>query len=106
MIDPKLLTKDAGFEDGVVYEINWGLGVKEWFLWGSHEDPNGWDLESMLSIRPLTGPMAIWNFAPKWAKSVYVFDDGLSWKTTGKDDWIREWPELDGFMYDRPWWSK
>lgn len=68
MIDPTKLTAENGFVDGVVVEIVWDnrnrrhqyteLCMSQW---------DDWEFEQIESIRPLTGPMAIWNFAPEWA---------------------------------------
>jgi len=65
MINPQLLTKENGFEDGVVVEIEWDTypitgNDKEIAYW---EDAKLWSTDHMVAIRPLTGPMGIWNHA-------------------------------------------
>lgn len=96
MIDPKLLTEENGFVEGVVVEIGYSpykdrsLGTiyeygKLRKIWPDsieteqEDSPYGFDW--IISIRPLTGPMAIWNFAPDYAQSAVVY-------CTGDIEWV------------------
>ncbi len=103
MIDPKLLTDEAGFVEGCVVEIIWEDYISrqpEFYVWGSSSD--GSQKEYMIqqygaSVRPLTGPMAIWNFAPEWATC--LMRDEHEFTFLASDEYG------DGFE-SRPWWSK
>ena len=87
MINTQLLTKENGFDDGVVVEIGESFGGRGggavYFSYGvfmgvdTHGDilaiissddddnePSVFDIEWVTSIRPLTGPMSIWNHIP------------------------------------------
>lgn len=90
MIDPKLLTAENGFVDGVVVEIVLAGGSKD-LSYFEHADSDeagfcdsfgSWIMtkENLhVSIRPLTGPMSIWNFAPEWADYCWHEESSLIW---------------------------
>lgn len=94
MIDPKPLNPDNGFVEGCVVEYQYhAWGGKEVmtfhaFFVGISENRmviRDWEgrgesyCDLIESIRPLTGPMAIWNFAPEWATACSVGKDGIGW---------------------------
>lgn len=114
MIDPKILTPEFGFEDGVVVEYqyhSWGkienevmtfhgffggvdrgrVVIRDWEC-----DHATVECELIESIRPLTGPMAIWNFAPEWAQWLLIWD--------GEPLWKREYQSHTSGI-NRPWWA-
>ena len=74
MIDPKLLTPEAGFMDCCAVEVQWPNEVYEVGYFPC--DDWGRDVSEVVSIRPLTGPMAIWNFLPRNVKAVVLDDTG------------------------------
>jgi hypothetical protein len=74
VIDPKLLTNENGFVEGCVVEIVQD-GRSLLSYWKSQNEPEILMLDvghieimfcEIEKICPLTGPMAIWNFAPEW----------------------------------------
>lgn len=109
MIDPKLLTEEAGFVDGVVVEYKYSkvdkryidilnvsqdgkIDTQEYFL-GQFED--------MEYIRPLTGPMSIWLHAPEWA--TYLIQGGGEFCFGIKiPNW---WDGESSKIQLRPWWA-
>jgi len=105
MIDPKLLTKENGFVEGCVVEYTTTDNGKdvEYFDEAFRKmflvKPEA--VEWFTSIRPLTGPMAIWNFAPKGA-TVLV-------KNAGAMYWMNHIPDLIS-QHDEvilmPFWAK
>lgn len=117
MIHPTQLTKAAGFEEGVVIEI----GYKPWKdqsqetvleygklckIWPdsveTEQEESPYGLDWIVCIRPLTGPMAIWNFAPEWATCCQNREMGISW-----DHQIPEWWDGKSTVIQlRPWWAK
>jgi len=77
MIPPDKLTAENGFVDCCVCEVEWTEGFKQvgYFPlndWGRPES-------EIISIRPLTGPMAIWNHAPVWATWCREQKLGIEW---------------------------
>jgi len=108
MIDPKLLTPENGFAIGTAIEtvrIDDGVpigvyGVLTETVLGLIQEFHDY----IESIRPLTGTMAIWNFAPEWAKSVTVSDLGdISWH----DDEDPSYEQIGVVMHgNRPEWAK
>jgi len=99
MIDQNQLTADQGFVEGCVVEIIWEdySPSIEYYVWSSAMDHP--QKEYMISqyghsVRPLTGPMAIWNFIPERINSA---DDLLS---------SEEWFQTDIGDYKRPWWAR
>ena len=112
MIDPKLLTEESGFVEGVVVEVvQHGHGYLSekmttcaWWrregyavTMGYRSFPN-----EMISIRPLTGPMAIWNFLPRNIKAVIFDEDG--WP---KHQFFDTMPDdmMPKAAVSRPWWA-
>lgn len=93
MIDPKLLTKESGFEDGVVVEYE-RAGFRPSV---THFGSRVMKMTDIVSIRPLTGPMAIWNFAPKWAQCLVRDEHEFTFLASDEHD--------EGFE-TRPWWAK
>jgi hypothetical protein len=116
MIDPKLLTPENGFgqdaicifslytqqEDGEAWQehigrITWVDGkccVVEW--------PGGfWRVEDVAInwVTVLTGPMAIWNFAPDWAEWCIDWGESIEWGSDGV-------PVGSGAPVYRPSWAK
>lgn len=68
MISKELLTVENGFEDGVVVLVitNNSSLKPQYYEWKEkYKDSIDWGY--YYSIKPLTGKMAIWNFAPGWA---------------------------------------
>jgi len=61
------------------------------------------------SIRPITGPMSIWNHAPDWAEVLLTSGQGLYRFFTNE-----EWSRWSAMMFDaehdtltsRPFWAK
>lgn len=112
MFTREQLSWDNGFQKGLLLEVGCDnktyVGaldhMTEECLWFQASYFLGFELKNIQYLKVLSGPQSIWNHAPEWAKSVYVFEDGLSWKTTSKEDWISEWPELEGLMFNRPFW--
>ncbi len=113
MVNPNLLTEQNGFVAGELVQIDsqvitWhGLNdydpdYKDWIT-GEYEniDPNLVNI-----IRPLTGPMAEWNFAPDWAEYLKINDNCFihEWmrgiKETDKYD-----PHYERFYFKRPFWA-
>jgi len=94
MIDPKVLTEENGFVEGCVVEIvteeERAIGTFTHVNFVNSSGPYlelenytlsnygfyGTRIEEIVSIHPLTGPMAIWNFAPEWADVCYHNDMG------------------------------
>lgn len=104
MITPDQLTKENGFEDGVVVEYETTDDDKdvEYFdeafrkMFIVRPDACDW----FTSIRPLTGPMAIWNFAPEWATHVEKRDEGdFLWWALDKDAIVERCSR-------RPFWAR
>jgi len=108
MIDPKLLTAENGFALECVVEVTWNSGqdvgylhLNENELWLKRwiDESLGWD--EVDSIRPLTGPMAIWNFAPRWAVALEEGFGIILWKD--RDAMTCD----DSFKWQRrPFWAK
>ncbi len=97
MINPQLLTKENGFEDGVVVELNGDVGRLHFDKDGAIV-LNGYRRFEILSLRPLTGPMSIWNYAPEWS----------TWcKRTSNGDLL--WYNIDAEHLEngtkRPFWA-
>lgn len=120
MIDPAKLTEDQGFVDGVVVEIadaddnkHYGklFNVTEHSVYTVEDSLRGFAFGEVLSIRPLTGPMAIWNFAPEWATHCLQMTDdqgniwGVSWyRDLVLDPLIPDDP--DEIITNRPFWAR
>jgi hypothetical protein len=101
VIAPKLLTPENGFEDGVVVEIEWENYSPsiEYYVWGSAMDqPQKEYMISQygVSVRPITGPMSIWNHAPEWAQWLLMWDGVALWKRSDE-------PHTAGI--ERPFWA-
>jgi hypothetical protein len=109
MIPPDKLTPENGFTDGVVVQYNgdhlgwWNEDVKHSFglrYLGFIRSTDGYIVREIESIRPLTGPMAIWNFAPVWAVARFAnTDDHISWIRVNPE-WLEHRVEM------RPWWAQ
>jgi hypothetical protein len=110
MIDPKLLTEENGFVEGCVVEVVRDDGVayyaklhsadeKAVFVTTPFGDIAISMLEDISSTRPLTGPMAIWNFAPQWAEWAIIYDESILWGMIGDN-------EGSGIPVYRPFWAK
>lgn len=108
MIDPKLLTPDNGIVEGcvVAYRIdgdtNERVGHARYADHGFSILENQWiGTRNLDTIRPLTGPMAIWNFAPESALACMVYETMVQWV---------EYLPPEGTTYTglliRPWWAK
>jgi len=107
MIDPKLVTPENGFIEGCVVEIKTGVVFYERFKSVLNKNItildsdgcNGYiDASDIVSIRPLTGPMAIWNFAPEWAE--WLVEDSVSFR------WYKSQPDIYlNAPEDRPFWA-
>ena len=115
MIHPTQLTKEAGFEEGVVVmvkEVQWrerpmvlriGRNEHGEYITDAHAYAYFSHIES---IRPLTGPMSIWNFAPKWAESCIAGRNGVYWIQGSRPE-DSDWPDLGWEKITfRPWWAK
>lgn len=104
MIHPTQLTKEAGFEEGVVVEIVWeDDDHKPWLTHWPIFALSG--INPIRSIRPLTGPMAIWNFAPDDAEILHrKIDGGFDWLLGTVEGWKMNYG--DGDFSHRPWWAK
>lgn len=96
MIHPSQLTREAGFEEGVVVEIALEDGHCKIVYWRAKTE---WRWEKIRNIRPLTGDMAIWNFAPEWAEWLVNWGDSIQWG-------VNEDNAGSGIMIKRPWWAK
>lgn len=116
MIPPDKLTEKNGFVEGCVVEtiergtrrfniLNRIGHVVEppadyWFL----EFSDGWRpiIGLFDSIRPLTGPMAIWNFIPRNVKAIVLSNDG--WPVSM---YYYNMPDimLPRGVIERPWWA-
>lgn len=123
MIDPKLLTEENGFVNGVAVAIRWSHYVSEDELYIFHNvykdeiciTPGGIDdsceinVNKIKSIRPLTGPMSIWNFAPEWADVCFHGDMGsIQFYSNDQIDQFGDMvfdPEHDKES-TRPFWAK
>jgi len=96
VIDSMLFTEESGFVDGIVIEIEYLGATKcvEYFDRYYH-------YPEVSFIRPLTGPMAIWNFAPEGA-TVLV-------KNAGAMYWMNHVPDMIS-QHDEvilmPFWAK
>lgn len=116
MIDPKLLTEENGFVEGELVQID--SSVQRWHGLELYDDDYiGWvvgeyeniDPQYISIINPLTGPAAIWNFAPEWADVLLGSDEGFF-------RFFRdyEWAKWDGILFDRehdkifyrPFWAR
>lgn len=102
MIDPKLLTEEAGFIVGTVVEINGTevgriIKITDSFL-HLNTFVFGIPLDTIDSIRVLSGPMSIWIHAPEWATWYIDWGDSIQW---GRN------PENigSGTPVYRPWWA-
>lgn len=75
MINPAKLTAEQGFVDGCVveYQIERGGHGVDYLCF---DGPFALDFKHMIHIRPLTGPMAIWNFLPKETVAICRGDHG------------------------------
>ena len=100
MIDPKLLTKEAGFYDSEPVEVEYENEVKE----VGYFPVDDWNLDNkkIVSIRPFAGPMAVWNFAPDWATFAEVRLGGIAWLTEAPK-WFDGTSEA---IQARPWWAQ
>lgn len=109
-ITSEMLTPEFGFVEGAVVEVNGRAGrivqITKAFV---HIDTLGFGIpfESIKTIRPITGPMAIWNFIPD---DIYgVGRDSTGWPEhmlhmthpaiAHPEDWKGLKIEL------RPWWA-
>lgn len=113
MIDPKLLTPEVGLVEGCVVEIEWEDYISnqiEFYVWGSsinHEQKIYQISQYGQSIRPLTGPMAIWNHAPDWA-DVLVRQNGDEPCRRGLIFATKDVPYILGSrdtIEERPFWA-
>lgn len=126
MIDPAKLTEENGFVDGCVVEILHRHSDGDFFVTGKILRTNSRGIvldmpisakngvtvlfSDIISIRPLTGPMAIWNFAPKENKDqgvkapVAVLYSGLDVM------WLYDDEDPNEFLNDncimRPFWAR
>src|SRR6478609_10506123 len=107
MIDPLLLTEENGFVGGEWIEIE--HHVMRWHgLEIYDEDYLNWIIDEyeninpayVINIRPLTGPMSIWNHAPDWAEYVVTQSDRITWYD--KDHYDKEADKVG----KRPFWAK
>lgn len=118
MIDPKLLTPDNGFVEGGVVDIVDNHGrrfvgrlshVTEFNIWLVESNFHGFMFSEVESIRPLTGPMAIWNFAPEWANyHLTRHDMKVSAFRVELVDYMRHGPHAEEYKNDwtaRPFWA-
>jgi hypothetical protein len=112
MISPELLTKENGFVEGCVVEIETQTGnlVQYWDELNRSTIPDWCEDGFITAIRPLTGPMAIWNHAPEWAEYAYLVEkiDDLwhySWSKTKQDNpvFLGGWLAL---ISERPFWAR
>jgi len=117
MIDPKLLTEENGFVEGEWIHCSTNLTGRMGFVGKLHSvipecgvvrfyDEDDAKFSEIVSIRPLTGPMAIWNFAPVWAESCIIGMNGVYWiKGSRPED--SDWPDLgwEKIIF-RPFWAK
>lgn len=110
MIDPNLLTKEAGFVGGEWIEID--HHVMKWHGLELYDDEYiGWivgeyeniDPSEVTSIRPLTGPMAIWNFLPKNIKAIVLDESG--WPESQYYDTAPDLIIPRGAVF-RPFWAQ
>ena len=110
MINPALLTKENGFEDGVVVEVNGRPYIFMTFhpgntRWNAHvecKEGQLFLLPNIESIRPLTGKMAHWglDWVPKWASWCEVRGNGIVY-------WLDSKPMNSlGTVTKRPFWAK
>lgn len=105
MINPKLLTKEAGFIVGTVVEINGTEVGRIIKITNSFLHLNtfvfGIPFDTIDSIRILTGPMSIWNHAPEWA--TYLIQGGGEFCFGIKiPNW---WDGGSSKIQLRPWWA-
>ena len=115
MINPQLLTKENGFEDGVVVELFYqdeSGSYTEWDTWVTPDcrideqfpivdlGNTAHDFACLVSIRPLTGPMSIWNHAPEWATHCAETEATIYWY---------KWGAVPSNTFDivtaRPFWA-
>lgn len=97
MIDPNQLTIENGFVEGCVieYETDSEYPATDYF------DASFIDsATTLVSIRPLTGHMAIWNHAPEWAVCAQVREMGVSWEYN-IPEW---WDGVSPVISMRPFW--
>lgn len=118
MIDSKLLTPEYGFQEGVVVEIiqdgrtflsYWEIQNEEMMiiLEVGHIQI---DIDEIENIHPLTGPLAVWNYAPPYAQACRFMDED------NLNDTIFWYPKLceydrnilsrDPRVSFRPWWAE
>lgn len=109
MIDHNQLTEENGFTDGTVILINGEATFFRETYYNEDEechiistDAGECNLDNVWEIKPLTGPMAIWNFAPEWA-DVYCESVGGDHLFSS----IAFIPELERYRWaSRPFWAK
>lgn len=122
MIDPKLLTKEAGFEDGAVVELVTENSSTVFYFSTPFEgdrsifisESNRYvDFDRIISLRPLSGDMAIWNFATNNTHLALVKNgdeiEQLCWwrpDTVDFNEWKQVWNDFGAVITERPWWSK
>lgn len=114
MIHPNLLTPEFGFVEGCVVETV-ERGHREFNIFRRIEQVEGTTLWALVfasgwcpviglfdSIKPLTGPLSIWNFAPEWAVAAQIKEMGVSWEHS-----IPEWWDGKSSVVSlRPWWAR
>jgi len=100
MIDPKLLTPENGFVEGVVVGVEYFDGVSECGYWPDDDWPK--NDSGIKSIRPLTGPMAIWNFAPEWADFLVIEHGNHLWQRGRSEDFFGDASNVT----TRPFWAR
>ena len=126
MIDLNLLTPENGFVPGCVVEViteGWpsprpvifrlvqlkdlsGIGnlssSEDWVIPDAHAYVY---IKLLTSIRPLTGPMAIWNFAPGGVEVLHrTFNGNFEWLRGTSAGWRMNFE--DRVFMDRPFWAK
>lgn len=122
MIDPNQLTKENGFAKGCVVEIVMEDGNKSVEYFDGVSDGNvllidifgSWIMNENNKcqfIRPLTGSMAIWNFAPELATHCLQMtdDQGNIWVVSWYRDLVLD-PLIpddpDEIITNRPFWAR
>lgn len=109
---------EYGFEVGVVVEIDddligktlgffhhFGAGLLWLNDYQDSQHPSAIEVDEIKSIRLLSGPWAIWNFAPPWAtictnnNGDIVFYDDFAWSQH-----LIYNPTSEGQEINAPWW--
>lgn len=116
MTNSEKFSPEWGFTPGVVVELNTNhfkniIGTIKEIADGSicvahRDDMTSWyDLYRIKSVRILSGPWAVWQFAPPGSVGCNIVAYDIVWFTSNDAAMERKWGEGSQGYMPRPWWT-